>query len=275
MLRESLPEVAPALHRAAMVKRARQSSYWLTDPLVPRVREIREARGLSEAQLAAVIFEKTGKRFSASQIHRVEVGPTRLTPDKAQLIAAGLDVATSDLFSEMPLTVPLLYRVGLRRGEEPAVFDPPTVRRSVPHHLARAITCVAADVIDDSADRLGYPRGSTLFVRPMAGIDGLAFGSQVLVAVFAGDAANGVATEILAGEFQQTVMGDMLVSTRSSNRAVPAAIRLREGARAPGVEEASVPYQPGKVSYAPRPGDEALLLGRVEAATIPVIPRPV
>lgn len=256
-----------------MTKRARRSNYWLSEPQLPRLREFREARALSEAALSKLILDRTGVRISPSQVHRIEVGDTVLTPDKAQVFAAALDVATSDLYADMPLTVPLLYRVGRRQpGDPPAASAAPRARRSAPHHLHAAIQCFAAVVADDSADRLGYPQDSVLFVRPPDAIGGFEFGSLLLVATYEGEPGRGPIAEIFVGQFQPTALGDLMVHTRSSNRLVPAAIRVREGAAAPGFSDVPALYEPGRVSYVPRTTDQAVILGRVEAASVPVAP---
>lgn len=269
MLSLHSPSLAPPRTLSAMSKRTRRSSYWPGAAQPPRLKLLRELRGFSQKDLA----ERAG--IAQSQVGRIEIGETALTPDKAALLARALDFAPSDLYADTPLTVPLRFRVGLDT-HPPLAADAPAPRRAAPEGITRPEECFAAEVTDDSADRLGFPRGSIVFARPPAMIAaGLALGDRILVGVPAlapGDAY----TQVLLGEFQPNIMGDLLVQLRSTNRAAPAAIMVREGAAAAmgvaGIGEAPAAYTPGRIGYTPRDTDNAEILGRVEAANIPVLP---
>lgn len=229
----------------------------------PRLRFWRERLKLSQADVAAILG------VSQPQVGRIERGENALELFHAQRLALAWNLAPTDLFPGGPSTVPLRYRVAADGGALPAPWE----RVTAPRHTEAPEDCFAAEVTDDSADRLNYARGSTLFVRELAAIPGgLDRGDKVLVAVYVGTRDEGAIAAVLAGSLTTTALGDILVLTKSSNRAVPPAVVVHEAAAAPRMELAerqAIYVGPGGVDYRPRPGDTSEILGRIETAEIP------
>ena len=126
----------------------------------------------------------------------------------------------------------------------------------------------SASVLDDSADRLPYPAGSTLYVRRAAALKHrFRYGDRVLVAHRTSERGRREFHEVLAGVLQATAGGgDVLVLTRSNNRQVPPALVVNEARRhgdAPAAEADLI------ILPAPDAADRVVVLGRVELATIP------
>lgn len=231
---------------------------------VPRVRFWRERLKLSQADVADILG------VSQPQVGRIERGENALELPHAQRLAQAWNLAPTDLLPGGPPTVPLRYRIAARGG---GALAAPFERVPAPRHAAEPEDCFAADVADDSADRLNYPRGSTLFVRERAALaKGLARGDKVLVAVFAGTRDGGQVEAGLAGSLTTTALGDILVLTKSSDRGVPPAVVVREAAAAPrmGLAERQAVFVGAEtVDYRPREDDTSEILGRIEAAEIP------
>ena len=222
-------------------------------------------RGMSQKDLAAAAGLKQ------SQIARIESGEIALTSDKAFLLARKLDVWPSDLFPDAPITVPLVYRVAVA-PEGGAVAAAPFERVAASARLTDPQKCIAAEIMDNSADRL-FPAGTLLFIRPRAEFDGhFVNGDRVLVAEFVKSRVDGRIRRVLVGELTQSLLGDLVVYLRSSNRAVPAAIYVRQGTSAPeGFSEQGIAYRPEHIVYEPRDDDGAEIIGRVEAVAMPVL----
>lgn len=238
----------------------------LDDRRAPRVRFWRNLRNRTQAELAAVLG------MSQANFARIEKGEHQLDFAQAVKLAAALGVGPTDLYTDAPSTVPLLFRVGSRFAEgapESPALPAPHERVPVPKRLLRPEECFAAEIADASADRLNLPRGTTVFVRERAVLaGGIAPGARVLVGVCGGD---GTLAETFVGELAPNALGDLHVMTRSSSRDVPPAIVVRASAAAPGMSLADrqqVFRTAETVDVTPQPGDEAEILGRVEASFV-------
>lgn len=259
-----------------MQERTRHSRY--AEPK-PRVKLWRDAKGWSQKQLGDSVRPQ---RMTQSQIARIEAGQTALTIDKAKALADALEVAPVDLMPDAPLTVPVRYMISTRtaRNGWKAELSPPHRRVPAPVQLAHAELCFAAEVADTSADRM-FPAGTLLFVRPFGvrAVDDPADqavtphkGDRVLVAEYETTLADKKISRVLMGEFVPSMLGDLMVQLRSNDRAVPAAIYVREAPVAvQGFADAAAHYEPPALAYVPRPDDPAELIGVVQAVTMSLV----
>lgn len=94
----------------------------------------------------------------------------------------------------------------------------------------------------------------------------------MLVALYEGGENGGssrVPAEILVGEVSPSLLGDLMVLVRSNNRAVPSAITVRETAVSAGMAERQEAYVVEEIRYEPRPGERAVIIGKVERSITP------
>lgn len=244
----------------------------LDEAKAPRVRFWRNRREKSQKEIAEFLG------LSQPQVARIERGERALEIDNARRLAEFLEVAPSDLYRDGAPTMPLRYRAGLALGpgQAPAIAGR-LERLAAPPRLASPEDCFFAEVADASADRLGWPAGTFLAVRDRAALAApLHRGDRVLVAVY--DGPRGAAPpaarirHVLAGELTPTALGDVIVLMRSSSRDVPPAVVIRASAAAPGMgiaDRQAIALHTDAVDYAPRPTDEAEILGRVDRAIVP------
>lgn len=239
----------------------------LDESRAPRVRFWRNRREKSQKDVAEFLG------LSQPQVARIERGESALEIENARRLAEFLDVAPSDLYRDGAPTLPLRYRVGLAlAGAAPAIAGR-AERLAAPPRLAQPEDCFFAELVDASADRIGWPPGTFLAVREREALAApLHRGDRVLVAVYDGPREAGALRHALAGELTPTALGDLLVLTRSSSRDVPPAIVIRASAAAPAMglaERQAVYLHTDAVDYAPRASDEAEILGRIERAIVP------
>lgn len=208
------------------------SGYWLR-AMRNRLKEIREARGLSVKELATLV------KSSAPKIYKLEDGTQRLTDYWLARLAPALGVAPEDLVASGPLSVPLRYHVAGAFSEGVDGFDlaEPHERIHPPKSVAHAEDCFAVQVRDNSADRL-YPRGTVLVVRPLAFVKGgLKLGQKVLIKHYRGAKRDGEIMEVLVGYLDRAVTGELVVSLPTSNRQLPPSVRLKPAPRAAGLAD--------------------------------------
>lgn len=257
--------LAPAFrkNRPMPVERIR-SDIWAL--IGQRVRERREAAGLSQPRLAALL---PWGDAAQQKLSRIEIGATKLIWTDAENLAAALGCAPLAFFVEGGADVPLLYRVGIHRAkdDDPA-FAAPQERVQPPRSLHRPEECFAAEQVDDTAIGLNYPEGTTYFVRRATAIaGGPQLGDRVLVARHIRRAGERRLYQVLCGTLETTTAGDYLVLPMSADPEVPPAVVVRARPRPPGLADALAPYTVGPSSM--QPENEAELLGRIEAATVP------
>lgn len=236
-----------------------------------RIKELRQARNISAEKLALRLGS------GRSTIVKLERGEMRLTQHWMNRIANDLGIAPVDLLDDGDgLTVPVVLCVASAFSDGcPGTFDLPTPQRRIqsPPKLENAAECFAAELADDSADRL-YPEGSTLIVRTTAALAGeFAVGNKVLVRRFAGDHAGGDTTEVLVGILDRTYSGEIVVLMRTNNRELPSSVIVQHAPPlAAGLSErfAEVTAEAtADIDYKPRPDDPAVIEGIVVYAITP------
>jgi len=231
---------------------------------------LRKRRGLSLAQVAQ------GAETSAIQVQRLETRQRKMTPEWAERLARALECDPIELMGGGP-TLELVHYVraaGADAGGAVALGE----RIAAPPILTDAGSCEAAQVVDDSADRL-YPVHSLLFVRPLDALARpLRAGDKVLVRAVdttLGEHARGEGrvTDVLVGILDRSIAGDVTVATRSNNRRVPAVVVVkREAGR--GVSERTAQYRAAldalaEVPYRAGADDTAEIVGVVVMAITP------
>lgn len=243
--------------------------------MVNRLKEIRQRRGLTQAELA----DRVGT--TGNTISRLEIEQRQLSSKWLRLLSRALDVEPEELVASTSLrTVPMTEVVAASSSDvaTPGVahFLP---RIHVPPMIEDPDTCFAVRVGDDSGNRL-YPRHSILIARALAALDRpLSVGQKVIIRHYATDKATGDATEVLVGLLDRNAGGDIVLGTESTNREVPAAIMIRRSAprergRHNGFAEERmhrwhVPDAASEIDYEPQPTDESEILGVVILAMTP------
>ena len=166
-----------------------------------RIRELREARGLSAADLA----EKVGT--SQPQITRLERGERRLTVDWMQRIAKALDCQPSDLMATATLA---------EFQEEITPYDPPPLFASSTRALASKglgyFTIKA-----DSVSQLGIAPGDIVLIdMSQKAVDGVKTGDVVIAQLYHPDPQVMQARTVV----RQFIAPNLLVTNRPSNNLV-------------------------------------------------------
>jgi hypothetical protein len=198
-------------------------------------------------------------------------GDRRINADIAQQLQRPLRCAGNDLLVGVQgVSVPLRLAIAAAESEErPDAFDLSAPYEWLqPRRLADAENCLAAEICDDSAE-LDFVKGTILVLRPLAGPgEPVPVGAKIVVRFGLEPAAGGeVRThEILYGILDQSIVGDLLLITRTRNRLVPrhALIQTAEPPQ-PGLGERPLAIVPrdGRVAYARRADDPAEILGIV------------
>lgn len=233
-----------------------------------RVREVRRRRELSQNALAERL------KWNQQKLSRIESGETKLTFEDAVHIASSLELSPIDLFADMPVTVPLRYAVCSRFSEKApprAQLSEPFQRIAAPPRLERPDECVAIEVLDNSADRIGFPVGSFAIMRERAFIGRPPPGAHVVVARFEATRKGRLMVEVLVGLLAPNAMGDVMVALRSSNKELPPMVLLRgQAERGYSLGDRPEIYVPGAIDVTPRPDDAAEILGRIESVIAPI-----
>lgn len=245
--------------------------------MVNRIKELRQRRRLSQQKLA--------DRLHAHRqtVAKLEGGDMQLTADWMGRIAAVLDVAPRDLIDDQgSLTVPLTHIAASAFSETgPDAFDlaAPHRRLEAPPGLKNPEECFAAAVADDHASRL-YPQGSTLIVRRFHagrengagnGVQPLIVGRKVLVRHFVRTRGERATMEILAGVLDRTMAGDLVLLTRTMNRAAPASVVIQAAPPTFDLRERLAPVAAADpvVAYRPKDDDPAEIMGQIVMAITP------
>ena len=237
-----------------------------------RLRELREANGLSQQGVAAAAG------ISAAYYGALERGDKRINADTAARLAGPLRCRIGDLLDGgQGASVPLTIAVAAAESEtRPPLYDlAEPHERLQPGRLAETEKCFAAELFDDSADA-DFSAGTILFVRrpePFPAI--VPVGAKVLVRFFldspnAGDKRP--THEILYGILDRTIVGDLVLITRTRNRIVPRNLLIHsEAPSGPGLAERApvLASREAPILYEPRPDDPAEILGFVVYAMGP------
>lgn len=227
---------------------------------------LRKQRGMTQQQLADKVFPTT----SQSQIDRLEKAQRTLTEKWARRLAPALGVAPEDLITGR-FSVRLAVNIAAAFSEGRPQFDIPDGEQrwlDAPPGLEHPEDCLAAQVADDSADRL-YPRGSILYVRRLDALDEpLVIGMRAVVRHYAGDAAHHATAEILVGQLSRSPAGDIVLFPRSNNTAMPSSVLIQAARYPDGLAERFEAFRSKSetIDYAPRPDDPAEIVGIVDYA---------
>jgi len=230
-----------------------------------RLRPLRESNGLSQQRVAAAAG------ISGAYYGALERGDKRINADTAQRLSSVLRCPAGDLLGgTQSVSAPIVYAVAAAESDRrPTEYDLPEPYECVsPRRLAQAEHCVAAEIFDDSAD-IDFTSGTVLVMRPVGGgVEPVAVGARVLVRFFLDPAytSDRRTHEILYGILDRNVVGDLVLITRSRNRLIPRHLLVQNGAMSePGFAERVVASMAREqsISYAPRAGDSATLLGVV------------
>lgn len=245
--------------------------------MASRLRQLRKREGLSLAQVADRVGAQPG------QISKLERGLQRVTADWARKLAPVLGRAPADLIDEdTQLSVPLQFTVASAFAADRPDFElaEPIERLVPPRRLKAPEECVAAQIADDSVDKL-YPRGAILVVRRVEFLDPpLRVGDKVLARRFKGTRKEGETMEVLAGILDRSLAGDLSLLLRTSQRELPLAVTIRQAASEParGMRYAEKeryfapgenPLDKGPIDYQPLDGDPAEIIGRIVLAITP------
>jgi transcriptional regulator with XRE-family HTH domain len=231
-----------------------------------RLHELRRLRGLTQNKLA----ELAG--ISGQQIGHLERGERRMTFTQAELLAPHLGCAPADLLSHAEgISIPVTCRIAAAFSEtapDEYHIDPPQARVPALPGLKSPEDCFAAEILDDSADRL-YPAGSVLVARPVAG--SIVLGSKIIFRHYTGSGASRQTMEILVGLLERAATGDLTLALRSENRELPAGVTIKHHNSSAGLAESRLePAAPGaSVDYAPDPADSGEIIGLVVMAITP------
>lgn len=235
------------------------------DPPFPnRIRELREARGLTQQQLA------DEAQLSKQQISALERGAKQIVPSTGRRIAVALGCALADLFGDGPAgSIPLVLTIASAFSEErPQSFEAPALRRiALGARLERVAECLAAEIADNSADR-DYPRHSLLVIRPFAAGEPIPLGQRVVVR-FWGQPESPYGPrrtrEILYGILERSRSGDLVLATRSRNPEIPRRLVIARAAAKTGFSEPEVGQPASREAgvVEPQPEAQAEILGAV------------
>ncbi len=231
-----------------------------------RLHELRRLRGLTQNKLA----ELAG--ISGQQIGHLERGERRMTFTQAELLAPHLGCAAADLLSHAEgISIPVTCRIAAAFSETAPVnyhIDPPQARVPALPGLKTPEDCFAAEILDDSADRL-YPAGSTLVARPVG--NSVALGSKIIFRHCSGTGASRRTMEILVGLLERGATGDLTLALRTKNSELPANIIIKRCETATGLRESRLePATSGAaIEYVSRPNDAGEIIGLVVMAITP------
>jgi len=238
-----------------------------------RLRALREYRGLSQQAVAGAAG------ISVAYYGALERGDRRINADIAERLSGPLRCAAGDLLAGVQgISVPLVFAVAAAESKtRPETFDlPEPQERLRPVRLADSGNCVAAELFDDSAD-LDFPSGAILVAREVRKMHAeLNAGDKMLVRFLldpAEPAAPRRTHEILYGILDQTIVGDLVLITRTRNRLIPRHVLIQTAtAQRTGFAEGalSLPPRASTIEYEAHAGDPAEIVGVVVYAMGPV-----
>ena len=230
-----------------------------------RLKEIREARGLSVAELA----RRAG--ISKGQIYKFQRGDLDIGEKWREPLRVALEVSAADLLDSGPLSIPLRYRIGSTFSEgveREALADPEMIKP--PRGFAGSEHCFAVQLADDHADRL-YPPETILVVRELDDLSPpLALGNKILVRHFLKTRADDQVMEHMVGTLDRTAEGDLVANILSHDRRHQR-VMIQRHPLSRGLRDAAwpIPRALDRLDYRPRDDDEAEILGRIVLSIAP------
>lgn len=237
-----------------------------------RLRELRETCGLSQQGVAAAAG------ISAAYYGALERGDKRINADTAAKLAGPLSCPVGELLGGgRGGSVRLMMAVAAAESEaRPPEYDlPEPHERLQPGRLAEVEKCFAAELFDDSAD-VDFAAGTILFARRLTPLPAsVPIGAKVLTRFLLdplGVEGERTTHEVLYGILDRTIVGDLVLITRTRNRLVPRNLLIQSGApRGPGLAERApmLLSRETTILYDPRLDDPAELLGVVVYAMGP------
>jgi len=236
-----------------------------------RLRALREACGLSQQAVAI------GAGISGAYYGALERGDKRINADIAARLAAPLRCRPSELLEGgQGVSVPLVAAVAAAdAATRPPAYDlPEPHERIAVRGLADAGKCFAADLVDDCAD-IDFMAGTILVARRLDPFPAtVPVGARVVARFFLDpQAAEGSRQthEILYGVLDFTIVGDLVLITRSRNPRIPRHLLVQSASRRGAPEWVRPPMpQAETIAYEPREDDPGELLGIVIYAMGPV-----
>jgi len=232
-------------------------------PYPNRLGDLRRRLGLSQRKVARCAG------ISVAYYGALERGDKRINADTARQLQRPLRCAVGDLLAGAGVSVPLLFAIAAAESEgQPAQYDLPEPHEWLqPGRLSDAGDCFAAEILDDGGD-LDFPEGSLLVARSLTAPAGVALGSKIIARFFLEPFGDRATHEILYGILDQNIVGDLVLITRTRNRALPRHLVIRS---APPLERApTLLPRDGIVEYSPGTDDPAEILGIVVYAMGPV-----
>jgi transcriptional regulator with XRE-family HTH domain len=235
-----------------------------------RLKELRESRTqLTQRQFARLVG------ISNSYYGALERGDRPLGEKRARQIAPHLGVPFNELFKRatgMALPIKLIVAAQEREGRRDNFDLAGDEYEGAPKPLAKPEECFVAELDDDSADKL-FRKGAMIFVRPIDPAEPTVLPrlQRILVRFLDGElGGDGITREVLFGFVDQNQMGDITLSTVSTNRRIPHNPTIQEGSRRlRGLSERTLSFIPQKptIEYRARSEDQAVIIGIVELVT--------
>lgn len=236
-----------------------------------RLRELRESSGQSQQGVAATAG------ISGAYYGALERGDKRINADIAARLAAPLRCQPGELLGGgEAVSVPLFAAAAAAdSATRPLDYDLPEPHERVQvRRLAEPRKCFAVEIVDDSAD-VDFAAGTVLVARRLEPLPAmLRVGARVVVRFFldpTGPAVNRQTHEILYGILDCSVVGDLVLITRSRNRRIPRHLLVQSAVRPGAAEWTAAPRpQAETVAYEPRADDPGTVLGVVVYAMGPM-----
>jgi transcriptional regulator with XRE-family HTH domain len=236
-----------------------------------RLRALREACGLSQQAVAATAG------ISGAYYGALERGDKRINADIATRLAAPLRCRPSELLEGgQAVSVPLMIAVAAAdSATRPPAYDLPEPHERLPvRSLADAAKCFAVELFDDSAD-VDFAAGTILVARRIEPLPAtVPVGARALARFFLDPRAPGgnrETHEILYGILDRTVVGDLVLITRTRNRRIPRHLLIQSASPSATAEwPRTLTPRAETMAYEPRADDPGELLGIVVYAMGPV-----
>ena len=236
-----------------------------------RLRELRDSCGQSQQGVAAAAG------ISGAYYGALERGDKRINADIATRLAAPLRCQLGELLDGgEAVSVPVVAAVAAADSAAcPLDYDLPEPHERVQvRRLAEPRKCFAVEIVDDSAD-VDFSAGTILVARRLEPLPAmLPVGARVMARFFVdpqGPAVGRQTHEILYGILDCTVVGDLVLITRTRNRRIPRHLLVQSAVRSASAEWAPAPGpQAETVAYQPRADDPGVVLGVVIYAMGPM-----
>jgi transcriptional regulator with XRE-family HTH domain len=237
------------------------------------LRELRERAALSQQAVAAAAG------ISGAYYGALERGDKRINTDTAERLCRALPCTVGELLTggqggSVPVTLTIAAVESEIRSQNFDLSEPHERLRL--DRLANTGECIAAEILDDSAD-LDFAPGTLLVLRGMTRPQStLRAGAKVVVRFYrdASPSAEEPRTqEILYGILDRNIVGDLVLITRSRNRRIPRHALIRSAAPMAldsANRDSDPPERDASFSYTPGADDGAVIIGPVVYAMGPI-----